>query len=149
MACTKLDRSPDIRPSSSRQHRWSPSHESGQSSQSDSDLIHACANDTNAHVPIAHPGPNDESTNCTVVTDPGWSNVDWDNEWLGADTSRLSPSNLTDNVGIGTATPNEHLEITGISDYPAPPLPPVLSWQVVTPSSIPLVVTTFWRCECG
>jgi len=85
----------------------------------DATLVHACVNQTNAVVRIAHPGPGDENTDCAVGVGPDWSNVHLDDEWLGAGTGSLSPANLTDNVGIGTATPNEQLEITGNFRLPA------------------------------
>lgn len=36
-----------------------------------------------------------------------------DNDWTGAGTGQLYPSNLTDNVGIGTSTPEAQLHVEG------------------------------------
>ena len=41
----------------------------------DADLVHACVNETNAEVRIAHPGPGDANTDCAVVAGPDWSDV--------------------------------------------------------------------------
>ena len=71
----------------------------------DASLVHACVNQTNAEVRIAHPGPGNENTDCTALG-VDWMNVHLDDEWLGAGTGSLSPANLTDNVGIGTTNPS-------------------------------------------
>jgi len=87
----------------------------------DVDVIHACVNHTNAETLIFHPGPGNANIDCVNPPwplGPGWSPVDL-TTWSGAGTGSLSPANLTDNVGIGTATPNEQLEITGNFRLPA------------------------------
>ncbi len=80
----------------------------------DASMVHACVNDTNAETLIVHPGPGDATIDCVNAPWPlgaGWAPVDL-TTWSGAGTGSLSPANLTDNVGIGTAAPATLLEVT-------------------------------------
>ena len=54
----------------------------------DASLVHACVNQTNAQVRIAHPGPGDENTDCTALG-ADWLNVHLDEDWTGAGTGSL------------------------------------------------------------
>ena len=77
----------------------------------DATLVHTCVRIANGEVRVIHPGPGDENLDCTAFA--GFTNVHLDDDWTGAGTGSMSPVNLSDNIGIGTATPNEQLEITG------------------------------------
>ena len=81
-------------------------------------VVHACVNSTNAEIRIAHPGPGDASIDCTVTLGAPWTNLDLDDEWLGAGSGTLSPLNLIDRVAIGTASADGvlHLFQSGIDN---------------------------------